>query len=823
MGFMRAAKRHPEVHRPGAPRRSNIARVMLRSAGRAAVSAVTLVLCAASTLTALPSAAQAAEACTNAAFRTGPSSALPDCRAYELVSPAFKNAGHVYWEEGDPDGSSGLLIDTAAAAGLEGFPDVSVIGPVSYYSTSRTASGWTTVADDPPSSEYLAYTLQGFYDFEGNSLDGQTTVFMERAISQPENRIDLFERRPDRSVVDVGPALPPTAPPGGPRPLGEAAELDPVGVSSDASHIFFRLGNYYWPGDSTEHAPPGEANHRSLYEYAGVGNTSPMLVGVSDGTTVVGGRTLPAGEVISRCGIELGGQKSSLNAVSTDGDTVFFTAKPGCGGPAAEEVFARVDNGLPDARTVAISEPTREDCSACDTEPGVFAAAQFEGASEDGSKVFFWTAQPLLGGDTSGNLYEYDFDAPAGERIVLVSGGDATVSDTPAEVPENARPVVSQDGSHVYFIAQGVLTKTPNGESEAAVAGAPNLYVFERDASHPAGSITFVARLSTQDLAVWEDRGLYSSEKSYDNGAHGGDATPDGRFLVFTSTRDLTPDDSSPTRQVFEYDAQTGALVRVSIGQDGFNHNGNVPVTYSSSGMPLNGAVIETATGEGGGFYRPGSYWSHLSVSADGSYVFFQSIVGLTPQALNEQVIGETADEVPSRREPIYANNVYEYHAGRVSLISDGQDLSHLAFPFSSNVQLIGTDSSGRDVFFTTADQLVGQDTDTDIDIYDARVDGGFPAPALSPSCSGDACQGALSAAPTPLSPGSEFQAGGNPPLVGEPAAKPKAKMKPKAKTKPKKTKAKKNGKADTRRVKRRVGKAMKAAVGGRANRKAGR
>ena len=63
-------------------------------------------------------------------------------------------------------------------------------------------------------------------------------------------------------------------------------------------------------------------------------------------------------------------------------------------------------------------------------------------------------------------------------------------------------------------------------------------------------------------------------------------------------------------------------------------------------------------------------------------------------------------------------------------------------FAFSSNVQLIGTDASGRDVFFTTADQLVGQDTDTDIDIYDARVDGGFPAPALSPSCSGDACQG---------------------------------------------------------------------------------
>ncbi|HXB63412.1 MAG TPA: hypothetical protein VNV42_00910 [Solirubrobacteraceae bacterium] len=761
----------------------------------------------------LPSAALAEEACPNAAFRTGPSAALPDCRAYELLSPPFKNVGHVYWEEGDLDGSSGLLNNSGAIAGLEGFPELSLTGPLSFYSTSRTASGWTSVADDPPSSQYQPYLIGGFLNFVGASEDGQTTVFMDRGISQPENGIDFFMRRPDRSIVDVGPALPPTTPPGEPKSLGEAAQLFPAGVSSDASHVFFTLGSDYWPGDGTQQSPPGVANHKSLYEYVGVGNTTPMLVGVSDGSTVVGGKTLPAGEVISPCGIELGSRLTSMDAVSTDGDTVFFTAQPGCGGPVADELFARIDNGLPDARTVAISEPTKEDCSACDTEAGVFAPATFEGASEDGSKVFFWTRQPLLGGDTSGNLYEYDFDAPAGERVALVSAGDATVSGASAEVLENARAVVSQDGSHVYFLAQGVLTKTPNGEGESAVAGALNLYVFERDSGDPTGSIAFVAQLSGGDLGQWEYGG---GEQSYDNSAYGGDATPDGRFLVFTSDRDLTPDDSSTASQVFEYDAQTGALVRVSIGQDGFNHNGNVSIAYTPFDRPVNDAVIATPSGGFGDLSQPGSYTGHLSVSADGSYVFFQSTVGLTPQAINERVIGETVGD-PSHREPIYANNVYEYHAGRVSLISDGQDLSHLSFQYSSNVHLISTDPSGRDVIFTTADQLVGQDADTAIDIYDARVDGGFPAPVLPPSCSGDACQGALSAAPTLLSPGSEFQAGGNPPLVGQPAAKPKAK------TKPKKAKAKKNGKAGARRVKRRVGKAMKAAVGGRANRKAGR
>ena len=44
-------------------------------------------------------------------------------------------------------------------------------------------------------------------------------------------------------------------------------------------------------------------------------------------------------------------------------------------------------------------------------------------------------------------------------------------------------------------------------------------------------------------------------------------------------TEHLTPDDESSATQVFEYDAQTGMLVRVSIGQDDFNHNGNTDLT----------------------------------------------------------------------------------------------------------------------------------------------------------------------------------------------------------------------------------------------------
>src|ERR1019366_5821552 len=142
---------------------------------------------------------------------------------------------------------------------------------------------------------------------------------------------------------------------------------------------------------------------------------------------------------------------------------------------------------------------------------------------------------------------------------------------------EGQNVVVSEDGSHVYFVAHGVLTKTPNGQGESAQPGAENLYVFEHDAAYPAGRIAFVAQLSEEDLYLWGERPEVK--------VSGPDVTPDGRFLVLTSTRDLTSDDTSTARQVFEYDANettqekdegTPSLVRVSIGQDGFNHNGNV-------------------------------------------------------------------------------------------------------------------------------------------------------------------------------------------------------------------------------------------------------
>jgi len=196
----------------------------------------------------------------------------------------------------------------------------------------------------------------------------------------------------------------------------------------------------------------------------------------------------------------------------------------------------------------------------------------------------------------------------------------------------------------------------------------------------------------------------------------------------------------------------------VSIGQNGYNDNGNTDTSQSSIVFPV----------ESGLQFVPAGYWRDLTVSADGSYVFFQSTDALTPGAFDNELTFDGSG---------YANNVYEYHDGNVYLISGGHDPN--AKGNQPAVRLVGTDASGDDVFFMTAEQLVPQDTDTNMDVYDARVDGGFPVPLSPPECSGDGCQGPLSPAPTLLAPGSEFQAGEAGPLaVSAPAAAPKAKAK---------------------------------------------
>jgi len=685
-----------------------------------------------------------ADSCPNAAFRTGPSANLPDCRAYELVTPPFTEGAPADIEGLASDGS-GMIVQSLGNFGCAG--NNQTLSGASYELT-RTAAGWSTACLDPAAAQFP-------YDvFLDATPDLGQTLWLTRATSQSTLALDLMVRDSDGTLHDLGPTEPPSETAGAPGlgfPQGNQQSTRYRGASTDFSRVLFSIqsnngtGNFLWPGDST--APGGTD---SLYEYTAGQSGPPALVGVDD-----------SGQLIGECGVEPGPPAAFFpadNGISTDGSVVFFTPlgadDRNCGAaqPPVDELFARID----ESRTVAISEPSpNAECTtaACQSAPP--ADAEFEAASSDGSKVFFASTQQLTdgasedgtGGDsatttgcsaTTGpggcNLYLYDFDNPSGHDLVDVSSGDPN---------PRVRGVVSvsEDGSHVYFVAGGVLTGSQQNSSGATAAdGADNLYVFERDAAFPTGHTSFIATLSPADSSQWV---------SNDGAGTQDTATPDGQFLAFSSVADLTPDDTSTAQQVFRYDAQTGELVRVSIGQDGFNDNGNTgafdAAIPAAPAATLGGAVLQNA----------------LAISDDGAYVVFRSADGLTPQALN----GELTD-TPGQ----FAQNVYEYHDGEVQLISDGRDATSVEG--ESSVSVEGTTASGADVFFTTADQLVPQDTNTQKDIYDARIDGGFPAPVAPAGCSGDACQGAPSATPAlPVAGSVTFSGPGN----ASPAASAKA------------------------------------------------
>ncbi len=207
----------------------------------------------------------------------------------------------------------------------------------------------------------------------------------------------------------------------------------------------------------------------------------------------------------------------------------------------------------------------------------------------------------------------------------------------------------------------------------------------------------------------------------------------DGTWFAFASSKSLTGYDNiepggEATEEIFLYDAASTELVCASC-----NPSDEAPITAGGSG-PLGG---------------------QFQVSAGGR-LFFDTNEALVPSDTDGQV------------------DVYEYEGGELHLISGGTS--------SIESQLIEVNASGNDVFFLTSQPLVPQDTQEEGGvIYDARVDGGFPAVSLPPPCStADACRTAVSPQPSIYgAPSSQtFSGAGNiaAPVASKPVIKPKSK-----------------------------------------------
>jgi hypothetical protein len=707
----------------------------------------------------------------------GAGGSLPDGRAYEMVTPAHKN-GALFGVRStmvpvvSSDGTTVMAPTLQCFGSVEGCNGKRRNTVGEPYQFSRTSSGWTATALSPPATTLADATPWGYSPDAGMALFGAPT--------EPFGQEDLYVRTSSGKIVHFGPI---TLPEFGPQtPEGGSPASAEQATSADFSHIAWETSpteaerKTLWPYDETL------AGHSSAYEYAAAGETHPLLVGVTGS---------PGSEsLVSKCGTHLGAASHAPGAMSSSGRVVFFTANggPGCTGSGTnanvkvegDEILARVDGELSGAHTVEVSARASGNCTGeCLSSP--VGDAGFAAASVDGSKVVFMSTQQLTDqasedhsqDDARGagctktthengcNLYLYDFANPMGQELMDVSAGAGAGGPRVQGVM-----AVSDDGSHVYFVARGVLSANTNEVGQSARNGVDNLYVFDR-AGTAAGQVKFIAALpgSGGEQGEWDGISISSAN-----------VTPDGRYLVFLSSGNLTQDDSSVSGalQVFRYDAQTGRLLRMSIGNNGFNDNGNrsAPTPCTPSGC------IEDAT------LAVGEERRDLSMSDDGSYVFFDSPVGLTATALDDVQVGVDTEG----KLPVYAQNVYEWHDGHVYLISDGRDVTLSAMPSrcpdstiatylsQSVVCLLGADRSGSNVFFSTGDQLTPEDVDTEMDYYDARICApSDPCVRNAPprvSCEGDSCQASAVPAPPLLSAASVvFSGPGNTTAGSAPSA----------------------------------------------------
>jgi hypothetical protein len=726
---------------------------------------------------------------------SGPSaSVLPDDRAYELVSPVG-NPGEVYMPQGpsqpeedaftqlpfrtSPDGNAVVYVGDPAATGGSGSIGK---GLGDEFFASRGTAGWSATDIQPAGVNSQGENYKGFSEDlsfgvvkAGPSLASDVVKGCEALYSRATSGggFDPLFTQPGPEGVECG---------------------EPVyaGASADGSHLIFQDAAALTAGTVEAPGPCGgpiEGNRRTscnLYDF--VDGQLRLVNVLPDGeaapSATFGGRSPEEEEAFRK-------QPDLDNVISSDGSRIFWTdLEPG---PDMGHIFVRENDTQPQS-PLGSKEECLVPADAC-TVAVSLGAGQYWTASKDSRYVIYSEGERLL---------RFDLDSGAREELVGAGTGlDGVVG-------------VSDDGSYVYFVASGVLANNENSEKEEAKArtcvplpaqeqeisrefygeGSINEEEFTKlhknlekeEGEEEEGLIPlktgcnlylvqagkpaeFIATLSPGDNRL---PGGSLNQEPYgdwqaDMGARTAEVSPDGRHLVFQSRHRLTGYDNhffqslnggdvalKPEVEVFVYDKDSQQLSCASCDPNG-TPPGEEPdgATFSSGHAPTFLPVSSKPT------------FMHRWVTDDGNYVFFD-----TSQALVAQDVNGLQDVYEWERGGAPGCDVQVHprlNDGCVYLLSGGgsTDFSYL----------VDASASGNDVFFTTRGQLLPTDGNEKVDLYDARVGGGFPEVSLG--CTGTGCQGVPPAAPIFATPSSVTFAG-----VGNFEPQSKASVKPRSKPK---------------------------------------
>jgi hypothetical protein len=368
-------------------------------------------------------------------------------------------------------------------------------------------------------------------------------------------------------------------------------------------------------------------------------------------------------------------------------------------------------------------------------------ASNFRGASADGTRVYFQTTESLVSADTDSAMDVYE---RANGQTTLVStgpnGGNGAFSAIFLDVSQNgvrvffrtAEKLVGADtdsAQDIYQRENGSTTLISTGP-----AGGGNFNaVFDKIT--PDGSSVFFDTfdpLVSGDLDTWRD--VYqrsgSTTTEISTGPIGGNGdfdaffngvSDDGSHVFFNTDEPLASTDIDAMQDVYE--RFNGTTTHLSIGPAG--GNGNLDFDYDAffAGASADGSKVwlktdETLTfddtdasddiyersgggitrisfGSSGGSGELGAFFD--GASDDGSRVFFDTTESL----------------VPADTDSSY--DIYERAGAQTTLLSTGSTGGNGAF-FAA---FRGATPDGSHVFFETYESLAGADTDANQDVYD--------------------------------------------------------------------------------------------------------
>lgn len=670
---------------------------------------------------------------------------LPDGRQWELVSPPDKHGAVI--EPLNSAETTGAVVQAAASGDAITYvanrPTESNPEGYSLFQqvlSTRRPNGWSSRDIEPPHVNATGLGLNNGQEFRFFSEDLSSAVVQpfgafDQAYSGEASEPTAFRRTNfpagDPGELCTSSCLHPlvTGAPGlenvpAGTAFGEEQACPPklycgpefVDGTGDLSHIILR----------SEVLLKANAVKQALYEWSAGKPPGEQLSLVS---------VLPDGEAREGSVGSLE-EADTRGAISEDGSRVLWIE--GAGTPGSH-LYLRINATEPQSPVSGNGCTVAADACTIELDEGLVGPPTFQSASKGVAGVLF---------TDGGDLYEYVVAERRLKRLTehaevlgLVIGG-------------------SSDDSYVYFVAQGVLgDASEHGATqgncqegaEATSSQRCNLYVIHD------GVVKLVAVMSGRDHPDWGGSGGQLSLEGLTDRV-----SPDGERLAFMSQRSLTGYDNRDAvsgqadEEVFEYNAASGRVVCASCNPTGARPHG---VEYLKEGfiqeMPLAGgsgmwlgSTWLAANVPGWTAYRQGDAFYQPRYLSDSGRLFFNARDGLVPKDVNGQ--GDVYQYEPEglgscTSATSSGSDVYSAAAGGcVALISSGNSATESAF--------LDASESGGDVFFLTAGKLVGQDTDSALDIYDAQECTAEtpcqPASAVaSPPCTTEA---SCKAAPTP-------------------------------------------------------------------------